>query len=312
MLAQSLSKWLDAPIEVLESRPLGGGCISEVSVLTVRCQDAKSWQRVREIAGGQQQARLVIKRNSAAMVSNFRCEADGLRALAESEAIRVPKVFGVDLVDGQAILAMEWIQPAGGENAPDRFAEFGRRLAKLHAATRGTSIGWPEDNFLGSANQPNGTCDSWVEFVADRRIGFQIRWAVDQGLADPKLISDCETIIARMDQLLSGHEKSMSLLHGDLWSGNYLFDSAGQPVLIDPAVYRGCREAEWGMIKWFGNCPREFEQAYQQQWPMGDGWKRRVDVYLLYHQLNHLNLFGSSYAGTCRRTAEKILGGSDL
>jgi len=97
------------------------------------------------------------------------------------------------------------------------------------------------------------------------------------------------------------------LLHGDLWSGNYLFDTDGNPAIIDPAVYYGCREAEWGMIKWFGGCPAAFERGYQTEWPMPDGWQRRSDIYMLYHQLNHLNLFGSGYADGCRRTAAQIL-----
>jgi fructosamine-3-kinase len=86
-----------------------------------------------------------------------------------------------------------------------------------------------------------------------------------------------------------------------------LFDQQSRPVLIDPAVYRGCREAEWGMIVWFGGCPAAFTDGYLRRWPLPDGWRRRVNVYLLYHQLNHLNLFGGSYASACRSTAAEIL-----
>ncbi|MCA9139851.1 MAG: fructosamine kinase family protein, partial [Planctomycetales bacterium] len=285
----------------------GGGCISEVSVVTIRANGGESWENLHHIHRGRSQGKLVLKLHSAHMVANFRCEAAGLRALAQAGAIRVPAVYAFGQVGDQAALALEFIPPNVDGPSRDQFQVFGRQLAKLHQLTTGDRIGWPEDNFLGSAHQPNQGCGSWPEFFAMRRIGFQIRWACDQGLADQSLQKDCETIINRIDELLDGRDGTSSLLHGDLWSGNYLFDRDGRPVLIDPAVYRGCREAEWGMIRWFGNCPPEFEQAYQAQWPMPDGWQRRVGVYLLYHQLNHLNLFGGSYADVCHRTAREVL-----
>jgi fructosamine-3-kinase len=203
---------------------------------------------------------------------------------------------------------MECIVQGRGGSSSAAYRRFARQLADLHRTTAGKRIGWERDNYLGSAKQPNTPHETWAEFVADQRIGFQIRWARDQGLADRQLQSDCETIIARMAGLLDGRQDQTSLLHGDLWSGNYLFDAHGQPAIIDPAVYYGCREAEWGMIAWFGSCPAAFDQAYQERWPMPEGWQRRIQVYKLYHQLNHLNLFGSSYAGICRSTARRILG----
>jgi fructosamine-3-kinase len=307
MLVDALSDLFQAPLEIVDASPLSGGCISDVFAVRVCCADANSWSALKDLHGGKSQAQWVIKRNSADLVSNFRCEREGLCSIAESGTIRVPKVYAVDVVGDHAYLVMERIEISRSGSSQQRFSSFGRKLALFHQATRGQAIGWPTDNFLGAAHQPNEPCKSWPEFVATRRIGFQIKWASDQGLVDQRLAMDCEKIISEMLQLLSGREESSSLLHGDLWSGNYLFDSDQQPVLIDPAVYRGCREAEWGMIKWFGNCGPDFEQAYQDVWPMADGWQRRVGVYVLYHQLNHLNLFGSSYADTCRRTASVIL-----
>ena len=307
MLADDLSCLLGLPVEVTDQRSLGGGCISDVAVVTVRCEDREAWKRLTQNDQAAAETQLVIKRNSAEMVGNFRCEAEGLQAIAGAGVIRVPAVYAVDVVGGQAWLAMESIAVGSARSAGGGYREFGRQLARFHRATSGTEIGWHQDNFLGSAHQPNSVCPTWPEFVAVRRIGFQIRWAADQGLVDSKLKSDCETIVARMQDLLSGRDEVTSLLHGDLWSGNYLFDTDGQPVLIDPAVSYGCREAEWGMIKLFGGCPPEFEAAYLDQWPLAAGWRRRVLIYLLYHQLNHLNLFGSSYLGGCRSTAAEVL-----
>ena len=181
------------------------------------------------------------------------------------------------------------------------------QLAKLHRQSRGHEIGWHRDNFLGAAPQPNARCDRWAEFVALHRMGHQLRWAINQGHSDELLTRDVNVIIQRMDDLLDGRADETSLLHGDLWSGNYLCDDMGRPVIIDPAVYRGCREAEFGMLKLFGSCPPEFYHAYQTAWPMPEGWERRTDIYVLYHLLNHLNLFGSGYLSQCRSLASSIL-----
>ena len=293
MLSDDLSRLMDAPVHVDDSTPLSGGCISEVKLVTLGAGH-----------GLDLPDRLVIKRNSTSMAANFRCEFLGLQTLADVASIRVPRPIRTGVVGNNAYLLMEYIESGPSREA---FENFGRRLAKLHRVTAGQDIGWNEDNFLGAAPQKNRSCDSWTEFFATRRIEFQIRWASDQGLADAALKSDCQMIIDRMESLLSGRTHQTSLLHGDLWSGNYLFDSAGEPVLLDPAVYRGCREAEWGMIRLFGSCPPVFERGYQEEWPMPDGWNRRVNVYRLYHELNHLNLFGASYLGSCRSTTREIL-----
>ncbi|KAA5546913.1 fructosamine kinase family protein [Roseiconus nitratireducens] len=313
MIANALHSLLGVAVDVTATRPLGGGCISEVMVASIAPGDASSWQQLEHVHHGQSKTELLVKRHERAMASNFRCEADGLLALAEAGAIRIPKVYATGVVDDSAYLVTEFVR---SDSAASRsrtagqsvFATFGRQLADLHRATAGDRIGWTEDNFLGSAPQPNGGCQTWASFVAERRIGFQTRWATDQGLLDPALRSACDRIVEKMDALLAGGEDRTSLLHGDLWSGNYLFDADGNPVLIDPAVYHGSREAEWGMLRWMGGCPPEFEQAYLDQWPLPDGWRRRVLVYELYHQLNHLNLFGRSYASACRRTVGEILG----
>ncbi|MEM9646268.1 MAG: fructosamine kinase family protein, partial [Planctomycetota bacterium] len=111
----------------------------------------------------------------------------------------------------------------------------------------------------------------------------------------------------RMDDLLDGRKRGVSLLHGDLWSGNHLCGPGGEVVLIDPAVHQGCPEAEFGMIELFGSCPPRFYDAYLDTNPFSDGWQRRVRIYVLYHLLNHLNLFGAAYAGQCQTMASKIL-----
>ncbi|MCC9599217.1 fructosamine kinase family protein [Stieleria sp. JC731] len=312
MKSSEISQLLGISAELVDSRPLGGGCISDVQVCTISLEGKETCLRaiegspLRSESGGCTLP-IVVKRNSAKMLSNFQAEAAGLIALAATQTIRVPKPIAVGLVDDQAYLAMEWIAEKKGTSQADNFRLFGERLAELHRASQGEDHGWDQDNYLGSAPQQNQPCRSWEEFFAERRLGFQLRWSRDQGLAESRLIKACESIIERTPDLLSGRDPVCSLLHGDLWSGNYLFDSDDQPVIIDPAVYRGCREAEWGMIVWFGSCPPSFTTGYQDRWPMPDGWQRRVELYKLYHQLNHLNLFGASYHGACVATAERLL-----
>lgn len=295
-LERQLAELLDGPIKIRDSRPLSGGCISEVLAVTL---DAGSSSNL--------PSQIVVKRNAAQMEENFRCETEGLQAIAKTEAIRVPKPLATGVIDGQALLVLEWIESGASHSRDECFERFGYTLANFHRQTQGEQIGWPTDNFLGAAAQPNRECDTWIEFVAEHRLGFQLRWASDQGLADTALRRDVERIIASLERCLAGRDQTISLLHGDLWSGNYLFDTAGDPVLLDPAVYRGCREAEWGMILLFGGCPPIFGRAYQEEWPMPEGWHARARVYLLYHELNHLNLFGTSYLGGCKSTAREIL-----
>ena len=296
VLSEHLSDLLDAPVDVKDVRPLSGGCISEVLAVSLESD-----------AGSGLPGRLVVKRNAASMIENFQCEADGLRAIEASGSIRVPKPLAAALIHGNSYLAMEFIESGKSASRDQLFDRFGRALANFHRVTRGHRIGWKTDNYLGAAPQSNQPSDSWPEFFAEQRLRFQLRWTTDQQLADSTLTRDVEQIIHSITTLLDGREDSTSLLHGDLWSGNYLFDTHGEPVLLDPAVYHGCREAEWGMIRLFGGCPPAFEEAYQDEWRMPAGWRRRSKLYLLYHELNHLNLFGTSYLSGCKSTASEIL-----
>lgn len=277
---------------VIDFQSVGGGCISDAGHVRLRRHDGSTQS-------------LFVKNNDSSFLDNFQCEAEGLSALRSADAIVVPEVIDTFESGGRSWLICQWIDQ--GRQGKGFYEAFARNLAELHRKTAGNQIGWDRDNYLGAARQINSSCDDWPDFVAEHRIGFQIRWADEQGLADPSLQSDCEQIVRRMHELLDGRDGSSSLLHGDLWSGNYLCDQDGRPVIIDPAVYCGCREAEFGMIRLFGSCPGAFYDAYQDAWPMPDGWQRRVSVYVLYHLLNHLNLFGTGYLGQCRQMAAEIL-----
>ncbi len=285
---QHLFPSLDA-VEQVSS--VSGGCISEARRVRVRFGDGRSQD-------------LFVKSNSESFVDNFKAEWDGLTRLSCVDAIQIPQPLAVGVVAGNSWLVLPWLETSSP--GVDFFARFAKRLAALHRCSAGMQVGLPRDNYLGSAKQVNTPSTDWAEFFAVHRIGYQLRWAVRQGV-DDCLRRDCEQIVRRMSELLAGREATTSLLHGDLWSGNYLCDTDGEPALIDPAVYHGCREAEFGMLKLFGSCPAEFYDAYLADFPLPTGWQQRVQVYLLYHLLNHLNLFGSGYLSQCRSTAAAIL-----
>lgn len=294
----AVSRLLEEFGEAAACRVVGGGCISEAMQVSLS-------------RSGQPPRFLFVKRNRADFIENFRREEEGLQQLGALDAIRVPVPLKCTVVSGHAWLVTEWIeqnaQAKRSAESEDFFARFGRQLASLHEKSRGDAIGLDHDNFLGSARQINTPSESWTTFFQEHRLGFQLRWAVDQGLADRQLRKQSEQLIERLPQFLQGRAEETSLLHGDLWSGNYLQDAAGQPVILDPAIYRGCREAEFGMLRLFGGCPSRFYDAYQEAWPMPDGWQRRVRIYVLYHLWNHLNLFGSGYAAQCRALTAEIL-----
>lgn len=279
---------------------VSGGCISVAYQVLIRRETGET-------------QKLFVKQNQLDFYDNFDCECAGLKQLADVGAIRVPQPVCVACTAEAAWLITEWIDsPSPKQRAAadsSKFYEtFGQQLAALHAQTHGTAIGWHRDNYLGAARQCNdSTGDDWAAFVGQQRLGYQLDWAGRQGLVSGQLHRDASQIVLRLPELLRGRPSGSSLLHGDLWSGNYLVDAAGQPVLVDPAIYRGCREAEFGMLRLFGNCPAAFYAAYHERFPLAEGWQRRVAIYQLYHLLNHLNLFGSGYLDACQRTARGIL-----
>jgi fructosamine-3-kinase len=249
----------------------------------------------------------------------FDCEATGLRALAATGAIRVPEVLAVSTDS----LVLEWIQPA--PKGRHFFESFGRKFAALHTH-RGPASGFSQDNFIGSTPQINkplgvhwdavaempitlGDGSDWPEFFLERRLRFQVRLAVERGHGGDfeHLLDRCES---RIVELLAAAVEPPSLLHGDLWGGNFIVDERGEACLIDPAVYYGHREADLAMTQLFGGFDSAFYASYQEASPLAQGHGERLPVYQLYHLLNHLNLFGSGYRSQCLHILQAYSSGS--
>ena len=161
------------------------------------------------------------------------------------------------------------------------------------------------DNHIGSSIQVNRWTTNWVEFWAQHRLGFQLSLAQRNGYVTTEFSKRCNRIISRLDTILKT-DAEPCLIHGDLWSGNFMVARDGEPVLIDPAAYFGSREAEFGMTTLFGGFGSKFYDAYNECWPLSDGWQERVDVYRLYHLMNHLNLFGHGYYAGCIEILKKF------
>jgi protein-ribulosamine 3-kinase len=265
---------------VASDRRVAGGCIASGSRVTLT--DGRSF---------------FVKRSRTLPPAMFAAEAAGLRALNSESGPRVPRVLAVSAGPGEGFIVMEWIEP--GSRGAGFGREFGRRLAALHREKTGERCGFETDNYIGSTPQPNAPMDGWVDFFRERRLRYQTRLARDAGLLEDSDVRDIETILNRLDELLPEPEQP-SLLHGDLWGGNYLVDADGTPTLIDPAVSYGHREADLAMTELFGGFPAGFHAAYREAWPLDPGYEKRSSLYNLYHVLNHANIFGGSYVSSAR------------
>lgn len=231
-----------------------------------------------------------LKVNGADCAAMFAAEAAGLRELRAALALRVPEAAGQGATPDCAWLLLEWLDLEPGTD--EAAARCGERLAlqHRHVAER---CGWQQDNIIGTTPQLNGWSDSWSGFWRERRLGFQLALAARQGYAD--VAARGAQLLDDLPRLLAGHTPAASLLHGDLWGGNWAMARNGEPVVFDPAVYYGDRETDIAMTELFGGFPRAFYVAYEHSWPLDAGYARRRDIYNLYHVLNHLNLFGGGY-----------------
>ena len=243
----------------------------------------------------------VLKWHETASPDVFICEADGLQALGETGALRVPRVLAVgDDQNAPAFLVLEWIQ-SGAARKPDAFSrQFARGLAELHQTTaqRGEPFGYAIENYLGSQPQKNTPrTEDWAAFYREHRIVPQWERARSAGRVNGERDRLIGEIVETLPDLLRDMPPGASLIHGDLWSGNFLCatEENDAPVLIDPAVYYGPREMEMAYIELFGGFPPNFVAHYNAVWPLSDRYPVRRPLHQLYPLLIHLNHFGENY-----------------
>ncbi len=286
-IGEELGRCLGRRLALRAPRTLGGGCINRA----FRVEDAASGEA------------FFVKLNQADRLDMFAAEAAGLEAILETGTLRAPRPLARGVAGDQAWLALEYLPFGhGGRGA---MARLGEGLAAMHRATA-ARFGWHRDNTIGATPQPNPWTDDWPDFWREHRLGHQLALAARNGHGG-ELQRLGEAVMERVPALLAGHRPRPSLLHGDLWSGNQGVLEDGTPVIFDPAVYYGDREADLAMTELFGGFGAEFQAAYRAAWPLEPGYALRRTLYNLYHILNHLNLFGGGYLGQALAMCEQLL-----
>jgi protein-ribulosamine 3-kinase len=256
---------------VTSTHQVSGGCISNGAILTA-----------------QSGASFFIKNHQNMPADMFIREAEGLAALRVDGGPRVPEVHLV----GRDFILLEDLAPA--HRTEDYWTVFGRQLAAVHEHIN-PQYGFEHDNYIGSSRQLNPWQDDGHTFFAEYRLSFQAKLAQKRGLLGSAEMRELEHIIQRLVDRIP--DQPASLIHGDLWSGNAITDSAGEPAIIDPATHYGWAEADLAMTTLFGTFPKRFYQAYEEIRPLQPGYQARFPIYNLYHLLNHLNIFGRGYLG---------------
>lgn len=241
-----------------------------------------------------------LKWSGDEVARTFVPEAAGLRALrtaADTLVVPAPLLAQPATASDPGVLLTDWLEV--GREGPEFWESFGRGLADLHRHTA-ERYGFDTDNFIGRLPQENGWMTSWPDFFAARRLEPQVRIARSGGRWRAPWNAAFDNLLARLDSLLPSHPAA-SVLHGDLWSGNFLVTTQARAALFDPAAYFGHREADLAMTELFGGFEKRFYTAYNEAWPLDAGYPERRDIYNLYHVINHLNHFGSGYAGSVER-----------
>lgn len=266
---------------------LGGGCINAATRVVL--DDGTE---------------LLVKQNDRRFEGLFHGEARGLLSLRSDDGPRVPVPLACGIDESTQFIVMEYV--AQGRKGRGFYGDFGARLAALHASNRSVHFGFESNNHIGSTVQNNPLTESWIEFFRLHRLGFQIDLAESRGVAPTSLVRGVRKLMERLPEYLVEPEAA-SILHGDLWGGNHMADSDGTPVIFDPAVYYGHREADLAMTELFGRFDASFYEAYQEAFPLQRGYEERKELYNLYHVLNHLNIFGGGYVASAQGIVSRYL-----
>jgi protein-ribulosamine 3-kinase len=248
-----------------------------------------------------------VKLGAPADLAVFEAEAAGLDTLRDAAALRVPQVLAVGATDATAVLALEWLDLSpSSAGQPAVQTRLGERLARQHRVVA-ARFGWQRDNTIGATPQPNAEDDDWPRFYCQRRLGYMLELAARAELAG-RVVDRGQRLVERCGQFFRSHRPAPSLLHGDLWAGNWSALAAShEPVVYDPAVYFGDREADIACTRLFGGFGPAFYRAYESEWPLEPGAATRCTLYNLYHVLNHFVLFGGGYAQQAERMIESLL-----
>jgi len=271
---------------VINSRSISGGDISDAYILE------------------SPENKYFVKINSAERSDMFEAEYEGLCEIQKSNSIRVPVPICCNNTPNFSFLVLEYVDFAASRDnsSQDKLAQ---KIAHMHQYTT-DKFGWYRDNTIGSTEQINTQNDDWVSFYRTHRLGFQLSLALKRG-ASRELAKVVDKLCDNLERFFTSYAPLPSLLHGDLWSGNYSFASNGEPMIFDPATYYGDREADIAMTELFGGFSVDFYEAYNAVEELDDGYAVRKDLYNLYHIINHFNLFGGGYERQAIGMGNKLL-----
>ncbi len=277
-----LSTHLTLPIKIDGAQGVSGGCINEAASISTN------------------EGTFFVKWNSTERYPGmFEAEAKGLSLLNESNTLRIPKVICTGQANHWSYLLLEHLD-SGFQN-PTFWEDFGAALAKMHQNTN-ENFGFDHQNYIGSLKQGNKWHGDWVSFFVEERLEAQVRLSRNDGKMESSTVNQFERLYRRLGEIFP--EEAPALLHGDLWSGNFMTGPKGDACIFDPAVYYGHREMDIAMTSLFGGYNKIFYNAYNQAYPLANDWNNRLDICNLYPLLVHLNLFGEGYL----RRIENIVG----
>lgn len=283
-IEEILSERIGTKAAVKNVSPIGGGSINDAFRFETEVGD------------------FFVKKNIASRYPQmFEKEAKGLKILAAAKEIDVPEVLATATHENQSFLILDYIQSAPKQS--NFWEDFGQRLANLHKHSQ-ENFGLNHSNYIGSLYQSNIFHKTWSDFFREERLEAQLKLARDQGQIGRETVSAFNRFYRRMDEILP--VEPPALLHGDLWSGNFMVNKNGLAVIIDPAVYYGHREMDLAMSQLFGGFAPEFYRAYDLAFPLESGWQQRMDYCNLYPLMVHVNLFGGSYLASVKRILSKF------
>jgi len=283
-ITQHISQTMGQLFQSATAKSLGGGSINAAYKLT----DGNGLS-------------YFVKLNAAHQLAMFETEYTDLLELQQARLMHIPLPVCFGTTGSKSYLITEYIALQGQGKAED----LGIALAQMHTITS-EHFGWKQNNTIGSTPQSNQQHDNWLDFWRDERLIPQFEMLYAKGLRQI-IQPEADKLLNRLDSLLTAHQPEASLLHGDLWSGNYAFDKQGKAVIFDPALYYGDRETDLAMTELFGGFSPAFYAAYNEVCPLDEGYRSRKTLYNLYHILNHTNLFDISYLNQAISMMERLL-----
>ncbi len=282
---KKLSEHFGDDIKILGHTFTAGGSINEAYVIST------------------EKGNFFIKTNLASRYPQmFEKEAKGIEVLKQSGEIPVPEVVLSDETGDTAFLILNAIE--SGPQQSHFWEDFGRRLAAMHRHTN-KEFGLNHNNYIGSLFQSNRFHTKWNDFYISERLEVQIKLARDNKRIDKNTVRTFERFFTKIDEVFP--VEVPALLHGDLWSGNFMVNEKGYAVIIDPAVYYGHREMDLGMSQLFGRFSKRFYEAYNHAFALESGWQKRLDYYNLYPLMVHVNLFGGAYINSVKQILSKFV-----